>query len=193
MLSRTFWLYQSANILEGLGYFLPTVYLSTYAQQLGHSRLVGSLLIALVNIAAIFSQLSLGYLVDRIPVSTVMLISALGSSVAVLAFWGTATSLPVLIMFALSYGAFAGGWTSCFIGMTKETMASMSGADSGTIFGLFCCGRGIGAVVSGPLSESLLAGGRAGFSRGSLGYATGYGSLIVFTGVSALCGSLSFV
>ena len=193
MQSRTFWLYQTANILEGLGYFLPTIYLSTCVQQLGHSRLTGSLLIALINIAAIFSQLSFGYLVDRISVSTVMLISALGSSIAVLALWGTATSLPILIMFAVCYGAFAGGWTSCFIGMTKETMASMRGADSGTVFGLFCCGRGIGAVISGPLSEGLLAGGRAGFSKASLGYGTGYGPLIVFTGVSALCGSLSFI
>ncbi len=83
--------------------------------------------------------------------------------------------------------------------MTKETTADTVGADSGTVFGLFCVGRGIGAVASGPLSEALLAlnenskNGNGGFAWGSLGYGTGYGTLIVFTGISALCGALSFV
>lgn len=128
-----------------------------------------------------------------------MLISALGSSIAAFAFWGTATSLPMLVVFALMYGAFAGGFTSTFIGMTKETIANTVGADSGTVFALFCVGRGIGAVASGPLSEALLAlnedskYGNGGFALGSLGYGTGYGALIVFTGISALCGGLSFV
>lgn len=199
ILTPTFWLYQGANILHGLGYFMPAIYLSTYAQQLGFSRSIGSLLIALVNIASVFSQLGLGYLVDRLPVSTVMLISASGSSLATFAFWGTATKFPLLIIFAIAYGAFAGGFTSTYIGMTKETTAKVGGADSGTVFGLFCVGRGIGAVASGPLSEALLAlnegrkNGNGGFARGSLGYGTGYGALIVFTGASALCGGLSFV
>lgn len=97
------------------------------------------------------------------------------------------------------YGAFAGGFTSTYIGMTKETIGDTVGADSGTVFGLFCVGRGIGAVASGPLSEALLAlngnskHGNGGFALGSLGYGTGYGALIVFTGISALCGGLSFV
>ncbi len=152
-----------------------------------------------MNIASVVSQLSLGYLVDRLPVSTVMLISALGSSLAAFAFWGTATSLPLLTIFALMYGAFAGGFTSTYIGMTKETIANTVGADSGTVFGFLCIGRGIGAVASGPLSEALLGlnenskNDNGGFALGSLGYGTGYGALIIFTGISALCGGLSFI
>lgn len=128
-----------------------------------------------------------------------MLISAIGSSLVSFVFWGTATSLPLLIIFAIGYGLFAGGFTSTFIGMTKETLLQTTGADSGMVFGLFCVGRGVGAVTSGPLSEALLSlnarsrFGNGGFSPGSLGYGKGYGSLIVFTGVTALCGGLSFV
>jgi len=199
ILSSTFWLYQIANILQALGYFIPTIYLSTYAQDLGLSKETGSLLIALVNVAAVFSQLCIGYLVDRLSVSTVMLISAVGSSLVSFVFWGTATRLPLLTIFSVGYGLFAGGFTSTFIGMTKETLQQTTGADSGMVFGLFCMGRGVGAVASGPLSEALLAlnarsrYGNGGFAPGSLGYGKGYGTLIVFTGVTALCGGLSFV
>jgi hypothetical protein len=53
--------------------------------------------------------------------------------------------------------------------------------------GIFSAGRGIGAVLSGPISENLL--GCGGFATDGLkiGYGTSYGVLTVFTGVSAAC------
>lgn len=57
---------------------------------------------------------------------------------------------------------------------------------------MLAAGRGIGAVCSGPLSEALLRDGPW-KGEGALGYGTGYGGLIVFTGITALCGGLSFV
>jgi hypothetical protein len=60
------------------------------------------------------------------------------------------------------------------------------------LIGLLSAGRGIGAVVSGPLSEALLTlkpwQGDVG-----LGYGTGYGGLIVFTGITAALGGASFL
>jgi hypothetical protein len=51
---------------------------------------------------------------------------------------------------------------------------------------------GIGAVLSGPVSELLMEYG--GFDTGGLttGYGTSYGALIVFTGVTAACGVICF-
>lgn len=60
------------------------------------------------------------------------------------------------------------------------------------IFGLLAAGRGIGSVLSGPLSEALLQG-KPWAGDASLGYRTGYGGLIVFTGFSAALGSVSWV
>ena len=60
------------------------------------------------------------------------------------------------------------------------------------VFGLLSFGRGIGSVVTGALSEALLR--DAGpMEAANLGYGTGYGPLIVFTGVSAALGGVSFV
>lgn len=190
VLNSTFWLYQAANIFEGLGYYMPSIYLSAHAQKLGYSKSLGSLLIALINIAAVFGQLGCGYLSDRMSTSTVMLMSATSSGVAILALWGTATTIPVLVAFAFLYGLTAGGWASMYLGMTKETVAHAAGADAPTVFGWLCAGRGIGAIICGPLSEILI--GKHVASR-SPGYRTEYGTLIVFTGVSALCGGLTFV
>lgn len=56
----------------------------------------------------------------------------------------------------------------------------------GILMGLFSAGRGIGAVVSGPVSEVLLK--RGGWEGGVAGYGGLYGGVIVWTGVSALAG-----
>jgi hypothetical protein len=52
----------------------------------------------------------------------------------------------------------------------------------GSIMGLLSVGRGIGNVVSGPLSEVLMG------WRGSglFAYGSEYGSLITFTGITAV-------
>lgn len=70
-------------------------------------------------------------------------------------------------------------------------------AKMGTLMGLFAAGRGVGAVLSGPISEVLLDKKRAwGDGNGDgdelFAYGTKYRVLIVFTGVSALCGLIAF-
>lgn len=66
-------------------------------------------------------------------------------------------------------------------------------AKMGTLMGLFAAGRGVGAVLSGPISEVLLDKTRAwGNDNELFGYGTKYRVLIVFTGVSALCGLVVF-
>ena len=77
-------------------------------------------------------------------------------------------------------------------GVVKVVKSRDDSADVGTLLGLLSAGRGIGAVVSGPLSEALLKGNPW---EGQLGlaYGSGYGSLIVFTGVTATVGGVSFL
>lgn len=58
-------------------------------------------------------------------------------------------------------------------------------AEAGVMIGMMAAGRGVGAVRSGPVSESLLGYGSWNL-RGA--YGTEYGILIVFTGITALLG-----
>ena len=60
------------------------------------------------------------------------------------------------------------------------------------VFGCLAAGRGIGNVISGPLSEGLVKG-HPWLGEAIGGYGSGYGSLIAFTGCTALFGGASFV
>ena len=65
-------------------------------------------------------------------------------------------------------------------------------AEAGLVFGCIAAGRGIGSVVSGPLSAALLSR-RPWAGEAVAGYGSKFGGLIVFTGVSAMLSGISFV
>lgn len=70
--------------------------------------------------------------------------------------------------------------------MIREVQRADENAGFGVLMGLFSAGRGVGSVVCGPVTECLIRyGGLKGVGGG---YATDYGAVIVFTGVSAACG-----
>lgn len=155
-------------------------------------RHVTSLLPGLISVASIGGVLFLTWLSDRsVSVFTIILISSLGSALGVFFLWGFAGgSMALLVSFSLAYGFFAGGFTASYAAVAKELRRVMqrrqetsqsgpglAGADIGSIFGLLSLGRGIGNIISGPVSELLLNGRTA-------GYGSGYGSLIVFTGAT---------
>ena len=190
--STTFLVLQAGNILEGLGFFIPNIYLPTYARTLGLSPTAGTVTVSLFNTTSVFGQLTLGSLVDRLHVTTVIFISTVGATISVFFFWGFSTSLPLLCVFSLAYGLFAGGFTSTWPGVIQEVKKSDHRAETGLMFGLLCAGRGVGSVVSGPLSEALLSD-RPWVGEAFAGYGSGYGGLIVFTGVSALLSGVSFL
>ncbi|OHE99908.1 hypothetical protein CORC01_04809 [Colletotrichum orchidophilum] len=155
----SFWMLQIGNVLQSLGYFLPYTYLSTYAvQQLHVSTTVATTLLVLVNVTSIPGGIVMGSLGDHVRVSTVILISTVGSALAVFLFWGFSSQTALLAVFSITYGFFAGGFSSTWSAVLSELKAESPAVDTGFIFGLLAGGRGIGNVISGPLSVALLAG-----------------------------------
>lgn len=78
--------------------------------------------------------------------------------------------------------------------MTQKAQNNDKGpVDPNMVFGFLCAGRGVGNVIAGPLSESLIRGSLWKGETAAYGYSSSYGSLIVFTGVTALIGGASFV
>ena len=190
--TSTFWILQTGNILESLGFFVPNIYLPTYARTLGLSSVAGTVTVSLFNTTSVFGQVILGSLIDRLHVTTVVLISTLGATLSVFLLWGLSASLPLLCIFSLVYGLFAGGFTSTYTGVIQELQKKDERAEAGLIFGLLAAGRGIGSVVTGPLSEVLLSE-RPWVNEAVAGYGSGYGGLIVFTGISAMLGGTSWI
>ncbi|KAL8925028.1 MAG: hypothetical protein Q9208_003712 [Pyrenodesmia sp. 3 TL-2023] len=152
----------------------------------------GTLMLALVNMGVVFGAMSAGALNDRMHVSSVMALCSIGAAGAVFLFWGLSVSLPMLCIFSLLYGLTAGGFSANYTGIVQRVRDSNAAADSGMIFGFLAAGRGIGAVASGPLSEALLHM-QSWKGEAKLGYGTGYGLLIVFTGTTAAAGGASWV
>ncbi|KAF1976816.1 MFS general substrate transporter [Bimuria novae-zelandiae CBS 107.79] len=188
---------QTGNIIQGLGYFIPSIYLPSYAKAIGLSNEASSLTISLVNAAAVVGNIGIGALVDRVEIHMAIMISSIGATVACLLVWGLSTSLAPLYIFAIMYGGFAGGYSATWPGITlaiRERCRDENGVsrvDTGMVVALFAAGKGIGAVVSGPLSEVLL---EADELRGKAGgaFGTGYGSLVAWSGVTMFFGGISW-
>jgi hypothetical protein len=72
----------------------------------------------------------------------------------------------------------------------RDVIKKKATADPSVVLVCLAAGRGASNVVSGPLSEALITGfpwrGEVGFAYGS-----GDGTLIVFTGITALLGGSS--
>jgi MFS family permease len=167
------------HVSTTLIHFLPV-----YARTLGFSALTGSLIVALLNTASVPGVVLLSAFCDRTNVTNVIFVSALGSTLSVFLLWGLSTSLPAIIVFAITYGFFAGGFTSTYAGTVKELRRVSTGSDLGSIFGLLSAGRGIGNVICGPISETLLGQGPW-YGKALFAYGSAYGPLITFTGITA--------
>ncbi|KAJ5928202.1 hypothetical protein N7466_007158 [Penicillium verhagenii] len=190
LLSRVYNIYQLGNTVEALGFFLPTIYLPTYARSLGASEIVSSLTVTLINLSWVFSSVIMGFLSDRYHCTTCIFISTVGTVLSVFFVWGFAINVPVLYVFCVAYGLLAGGYTATWAGVAEEIERANPASDVSVIYPFMEFGRGIGNLVSGPLSEALL---KADNWEGSAFgvYGSGYGTLVVFTGATALIGGVS--
>ena len=191
VLSPAFIALQIGNVLQGLGYFIPGIYLPSYAHSIGLSNTATTATVVLLNTMGVFGCVSVGFLIDRLHVTTVLLVFAIGSALSVFLLWGLSARLPLLLIFSAAYGFFAAPYTSTYPGTVKAIRQQVPGAETGLIMGLLSAGRGVGSVVSGPLSEALLAHKDATQIRGA-GYHSAYESLIIFTGVSVALGGFGF-
>lgn len=184
-----FLILQSANIIQGMGYFLPTTYLPTHARSLGASEYGSISPVILLNAATFVGCLCMGVAVDHYHVTKCLLVAALGSTLSVFFLWGFSVSLTPLYIFSLAYGAFAGCGSSSWSAIMRDTRQKKPRADSGMIFASLSAGKGVANLCSGPLSEALLD---VGGWKAGMAYGSSYGPLIVFTGTTALLGGWGY-
>ncbi|KAI2469799.1 MFS general substrate transporter [Annulohypoxylon bovei var. microspora] len=188
--SPTFWVLQSGNVLQSLGYLLPSTYLASYADALGFPSVTGPVFLALISLASVPGSLLIGLLNDTgLAATTVILISSLGSALPVFLLWGLGgRRVAVLVVFTLLYGFFAGGFSSTWSGIMREMQRRDRAVDTGLIFALLLGGRGLGFVLSGPVGGALLETDSL-KAQDFSGYATQYGPMILYTGLTATLGA----
>ncbi|TVY35591.1 Leporins efflux protein, partial [Lachnellula occidentalis] len=142
--SETFWMCQAGNVVQSFGYILPNTYLASYAHMMGLPAITGAVITAVFALASAPGGLLMGMLSDRLKPTTVILISSLGSTVAVFALWGMARHIALLMLFAVVYGFFGGSFSSTYSGIVHEMKREDERVDSGLVMGLLLGGRGVG-------------------------------------------------
>lgn len=184
--SPLFWIYTVSNLAQGLGYFFPSIYLPSHASSLGLSSTQGALLIALLSTSQVFGQFTFGYLSDkRMSINFLILVSTVISAISVLALWGLAYTFIRLIFFSLIYGFFGAGYTAMWARM--GTAISSEPTTAFTTFGLFCLQKGIGNVLTGPISGALVGQRVNARSYGVVKYE----GIVLFTGSCMLASGIS--
>jgi predicted MFS family arabinose efflux permease len=195
---KTFYIYSVATMLQSCGYGLPQTYLSSYAREVTLlSQTSATLLVTLFNIPGIASSSFFGYLSDnkhfRLSATTVTAISAVSSALSAFLLWGLTSegSMTLLVLFSMTFGFFAGGYSATWGGVINELELEAAqrneAIDTGMLYGLLNGARGIGYVSGGLAGVPLLKAGTAS-PLGSFGYGTTYGPLIIFTGLSSVSG-----
>lgn len=220
-LSRRFVLYQLSNTIEAVGFYVPGIYVPIFAGEvLGASEFASSLCILILNTSAVVGCVGIGWLIDRFHVTTCVMVSTIGATLGTLLLWGGASNLPLLYVYCVSYGLSAGSFSTTWTGVMREVSgkdklstpsasssdpdsplpldrdgpdASYSeGVDPVMVFALLAAGRGVGNIIAGPMTQAMyhtmLWKGEAG-----LAYGSGFGSLIAFTGITALGSGICFL
>ncbi|KAF5375746.1 hypothetical protein D9757_008992 [Collybiopsis confluens] len=154
--SRSFWVLVVANTLQGFGYFVPIVWLPTFAGELGLNSTKSSIALILLNLGSLLGRLSMGYLSDKVNPWLLAFLTLISTSAATFILWGVLSySLPGLLTFGLVYGTLAGGWSSSWNGFMKPLTANDPNL-SATLFAVLLFSRGMGNVFSTPISTALL-------------------------------------
>ena len=91
-------------MLQGLSYFPVSLYIATFAKGLSN-QLTATTVLSLFNVSAVIGQIIIGHLSDVMPYPSVMLFSAVGSSLGAFLLWGFANKAVYLYFFAIIFGS----------------------------------------------------------------------------------------
>ncbi|KAK2759175.1 hypothetical protein FQN54_003275 [Arachnomyces sp. PD_36] len=206
-----FLVFLTATFVQAMAHYGPSVFLPSIGADFGLSDAQGSLIVSLLNLAQAIGQPLQGMLADS-PASFYVpfVLSTLGGGLESLLIWPFARNLWSLVLYALAFGATAGG----FAVLRPRFAAAVIGEDVGNksaessesddppdpekearqknksmfIFGVFTAARGIAIVTSGFVTEALVLEDSTDLS----GYGAGkkWRSLMIYTGVTMIASSL---
>ncbi|KAF5586853.1 monocarboxylate transporter 12 [Fusarium pseudoanthophilum] len=135
--SPLFWLYSIFNLFQGFGYFIPSLYLPSFATSLNLGERSGPVLLAVMSVSQVTGHTS-----------------TLVAAVTTVTIWGLADSFPVLIGYTILYGFFGAGFTTIWARMS--TTITDDATAGPIVFDLLNFGKGVGNVLAGPIGGQLV-------------------------------------
>ena len=159
-----FLLFAGAVFFQGLGFFIPNIFIPSFAVDLGISTRTSSGLLALISVSQVLGQLWQGWISDRVNVYIPTAISALAPGLAALLLWGPAVDMAYLAPFAVIWGFFSASYSVLYTRMVsflfngdRRDMPADERIDM-LVYGFFSFERGLSNIIEGPISSWLIGG-----------------------------------
>ncbi|KAM3578654.1 hypothetical protein VKS41_008854 [Umbelopsis sp. WA50703] len=186
--NRTFLVMAVAVFFQALGYFVPNLFIQSYATYAGANDQMSTIVLSVLNASTIIGYITLGHVSDRYGYSTALILSSLIAGLSAFFLWGFAgKSFALLMTFVIVYGTAGSGFTSSFPSIVTD-IAGTEYRKPILINGVFMLLRGIGNVVGNPLGSLLLTSANR--------VSTGWNHMIYFVGsaliASAVCGAVRY-
>ncbi|KAL1686371.1 major facilitator superfamily domain-containing protein [Schizophyllum commune] len=151
----SFLLLLAVNTLQAFGYFAPMLWLPTFASELNLSPFKSSVSLSVLNAGAALGRISTGFLSDRFNPWAVAFLTLLTTALSAFVLWGVlAYTYAGLLAFSVVYGAFSGGWAALWTGLMPAGARDDPNLAT-TLFGWLLLTRGVGNIVSTPISTAL--------------------------------------
>lgn len=148
MRSHPFWAIYTGALLMSFGLFVPFVHLAPYAKDVGLGEGFGVLLITLLGVGSTVGRFLFASVTGWIGRRLSFALMYVGAA-AMLVMWSQSSSGPALVIFALMFGAFYGG----FVAIAPSLAADYFGGRAlGSIIGALYSGVGIGALLGSPVA-----------------------------------------
>ena len=145
--SRPFWTIYVGAMLMSFGLFAPFVHLVPYARDIGLGEGFGVMLIVLLGIGSTVGRFLFASVTSWLGRRMSFAAMYVGSG-AMLVMWSLSTSAPALIVFALLFGAFYGG----FVAIAPSLAADYFGGRAlAAVIGAVYSGVAFGALLGAPV------------------------------------------
>ncbi|GJE99307.1 MFS general substrate transporter [Phanerochaete sordida] len=182
---KTFWVINVANTLQGLAYFVPLLWLPTYASSLRLSSRDSSLSLALLNAASLVGRMGSGMLSDTVNPWLIASTTLMLTSLSIFILWGVLSyTFAGVLVYGIAYGCLAGGWTSLWASFLRP-IAKDDPTHTTSMLGVLMLFRGIGNILSTPISTAL-QGDQSGLGDERIGvagaYQGAYEKVIIYAG-----------
>ncbi|OQN96602.1 hypothetical protein B0A48_17032 [Cryoendolithus antarcticus] len=188
--SLQFQLIAFAVFVQGLGFFIPRIYINSYSSDLGLSQTIGAGLLALISLSQVCGQIGQGWVSDRLDVRISMSVSTLLCGLAALLLWGLAKTVWPLVSLALMWGLLSASYSvlysrMCTFLVGKEDVHGDRDSVVMLMYGIFSFERGISGALAGPISSWLIGSSEQAIDVDAYGLGK-YAGIVWFTGICML-------
>jgi MFS family permease len=143
-----FWAIYASAMLMSFGLFAPFVHLAPYSRDIGLGEGFGIMLIVLLGVGSTVGRFLFASLTNWLGRRLSFAMMYVGAGL-MLVMWSLSTSGPALIVFALVFGAFYGG----FVAIAPSLAADYFGAKAlGSVIGALYSGVAFGALLGSPVA-----------------------------------------